>query len=321
MTIFNMKKLIGFIGQGWIGKNYADDFENRGYSVVRYTRDPKYIANKDRLKECDIVFVAVPTPTRNEKFDDSVVRSVMKLVGKGKTAVIKSTILPGTTISIQKENPNIYVFHSPEFLTEATAAFNAAHPDRNIVGVPYGTEKEKRLAKEVLSVLPEAPYETVCSSYEAEFVKYGGNCWFYTKVIFVNLLYDLTKKMGCDWDIIKKAMAADPRIGSTHLNAIHSTTDERLKSLRFGDYHLDPIHKSGRGAGGHCFIKDFAAFSEMYEKEIGDERGMKVLQSLRDKNIELLLGSNKDLDLLQEVYGKSVLKKKKTPVSRKKAKK
>ena len=26
---------IGFIGQGWIGKNYADDFDARGYAVVR----------------------------------------------------------------------------------------------------------------------------------------------------------------------------------------------------------------------------------------------------------------------------------------------
>lgn len=29
---------IGFIGQGWIGKQYADDFEARGHSVVHYAR-------------------------------------------------------------------------------------------------------------------------------------------------------------------------------------------------------------------------------------------------------------------------------------------
>ena len=28
-------KKIGFIGQGWIGQNYADDFERRGFEVVR----------------------------------------------------------------------------------------------------------------------------------------------------------------------------------------------------------------------------------------------------------------------------------------------
>ncbi len=38
---------IGFIGQGWIGKNYADDFEHRGYRVVRYSRLRKLT---DRIK-------------------------------------------------------------------------------------------------------------------------------------------------------------------------------------------------------------------------------------------------------------------------------
>ena len=59
-----MRPTIGFIGQGWIGKNYADDFEERGFEVVRYGLEPEFAENKDRIKDCDIVFVAVPTPTR-----------------------------------------------------------------------------------------------------------------------------------------------------------------------------------------------------------------------------------------------------------------
>ena len=37
---------IGFIGQGWIGKNYADDFEKRGFDVVRYSQEEPYVKNK-----------------------------------------------------------------------------------------------------------------------------------------------------------------------------------------------------------------------------------------------------------------------------------
>jgi len=73
---------------------------------------------------------------------------------------------------------------------------------------------------------------------------------------------------------------------------------------------MEPIHKSGRGAGGHCFIKDFAAFTQMYQELVGDEAGLKVLASLQDKNIDLLINSNKDLDLLAGVYGKNVIDKK-----------
>ena len=51
---------IGFIGQGWVGKHYADDFEARGHDVVRYALEEPYVANKERVAECGIVFVAVP---------------------------------------------------------------------------------------------------------------------------------------------------------------------------------------------------------------------------------------------------------------------
>jgi len=29
---------VGFIGQGWIGKNFADSFEARGFDVVRFAK-------------------------------------------------------------------------------------------------------------------------------------------------------------------------------------------------------------------------------------------------------------------------------------------
>jgi mRNA-degrading endonuclease toxin of MazEF toxin-antitoxin module len=278
------KPLCGFIGQGWIGKHYADDFEARGFSAVRYAKEPAFEKNKERIKECDIVFIAVPTPTTPTGFDDSIVREVIKLVGKGKIAIIKSTILPGTTVSIQKENPEIFVFHSPEFLREASAAHDAAHPDRNIIGIPKDTEEFQKKAEEVLSVLPDAPFKLVCDSNTAELIKYAGNCFLFTKVVFMNMLYDLSQKLGCDFEKVKDAMMGDPRIGTSH---------------------MDPMHGGARGAGGHCFIKDFAAFSEMYEKNVGDKIGVSALHSLEQKNIDLLKASGKDADLLRGVYGDS----------------
>lgn len=300
--------LTGFIGQGWIGKHYADNFEERGYEVVRYGLEEPHANNGDKIKECDIVFIAVPTPTTPNGFSDSILRDVIKNVGEGKIAVIKSTILPGTTESIQKENSNIYVFHSPEFLSESSAAYDAAHPNRNIIGIPINNEEYKGKAQEVMEALPDSPYKLICTAKEAELIKYGGNCWFFFKVIFINMLYDLAEKLGVDYEVIKKAMAADPRIGSSHLKPAHDTKDEIKKNqLGYGDFHLNPLHKSGRGAGGHCFIKDFAAFSKIYKEEVGDEAGLKVLESIVNKNIDLLVKSNKDLDLLKGVYGEEIV--------------
>lgn len=277
------KPLIGFIGQGFIGKNYADDFEHRGYRVVRYTRGPKFSKNKDKIKECGMVFIAVPTPTTPAGFDYSIVREVLPLVGKGKTAVIKSTILPGTTEKLQKEFPDIFVLHSPEFLRERSAAYDAAHPDRTIVGIPKDSAEFRKKAADVLAVLPKAPYASVMRVREAELVKYAGNGLLYLKVVFANLLYDLAEKVGADWGHVRDAVAADPRIGKSH---------------------LEPVHEGGRGAGGHCFIKDFAAFSLLHEKLVSDPPGQRALEALRDKNNELLRVSGKDVDLLEGVYGR-----------------
>ena len=223
-----MGKKIGFIGQGWIGKHYADDFENREQDVTRYALEEPYAQNKDKIKDCDIVFIAVPTPSVNDKFDDSILRDAISLIGEGKTAVIKSTLLPGRTELLQKDFPGIFIMHSPEFLTEATAAYDAANPTRNIIGLPVMSDDYKEKATEVMEVLASAPYEQICSAREAELIKYGANVFFFFKVIFANMLYDLAEKKGARYDEVKEGIKHDPRIGGSH---------------------LDPIHKSGRGAG------------------------------------------------------------------------
>jgi len=101
-------------------------------------------------------------------------------------------------------------------------------------------------------------------------------------VVYINMLYDLIKKYpNCEWEVIRDAMAADNRIGRTH---------------------LDPIHKSGRGAGGHCFIKDFEAMRMLYKDKVDDKLGNEIFEWLIDRNLKYLKDSNKDLDILKGVY-------------------
>ncbi len=279
---------IGFIGQGFIGKNYADDFEERGYKVVRYARDEKYEGNKEKIKECDIVFIAVPTPTTPKGFDYSIVEGVMSLIGKGNIAVIKSTMQPGSTEKIAEKYPDIFIMHSPEFLKEKTAAFDAANPDRNIIGITKDTEEYKAKAKMVMEVLAKAPYNKIMDVRSAELVKYIGNCFLTTKVVFFNVMYDIAKKLDLNWEDIRDSVANDPRIGGSHTKVKHQSG------------HGGPV---ARGAGGHCFIKDFAAIRELHEKILGEDKtGLEVLKSIENKNIDLLKSSGKDLDLLCDIY-------------------
>ncbi|MEK7156991.1 MAG: hypothetical protein AAB709_00345, partial [Patescibacteria group bacterium] len=247
---------LGCIGQGWIGKNYADHFEDRGFEIVRYAKEPPHDENAENISECDIVFVAVPTPTTPEGFSADIVRSVLAHVGKGKIAVIKSTVLPGTTRMLQNEYPDLIVLFSPEFLREATVRSDVDAPDRNIIGIT--SEEHHPFAEAVMKILPRAPYENICTTEEAEFTKYAGNTFLYLKVVYMNMLYDLAQTFGGDWEVLAKNITADPRIGSSHMYPVHASGHTA---------------SGGRGAGGHCFIKAFAAFSDLYRKMVPDALG------------------------------------------------
>jgi UDPglucose 6-dehydrogenase len=278
---------IGFIGQGFIGKNYADDFINRGYKVIRYALEPEYASNKEKIAECDLVFIAVPTPTKHSGFDDSYLRAVLPLIGKGKSVIIKSTIIPGTCEKLQTAFSDIFIFHSPEFLTEKTAAFDAANPTRNIVGYPVDNEEYKKRAQEILDVLPKAPVSFICRAKEAELIKYASNCFLMTKVVYANVLYDLAASEGMNWESIMNGFGADPRIGMSHLNPIHQSGVNG---------------KIGRGAGGHCFVKDFAALRMYAEAQGLDNPSLDFLRAIENKNVALLRESTKDLDILADIY-------------------
>lgn len=282
------KARIGFIGQGFIGKNYADDFERRGLSVVRYAQETQYIGNKEAITECDIVFIAVPTPTTLNGFSLSIVESVIPLTKVGATVVVKSTISPGSTKNITEMFPDRFIMHSPEFLREASAAEDAAHPERNIIGVPEDTAEYTKRAEEVLSVLPQAPFARITSALAAELVKYAGNNFLYMKVVYANMLFDFSESLGIKYEDVAEMLAADSRIGASHLSVLHASGHSE---------------RAGRGAGGHCFIKDFEAFRRLYAAKVNDPVGDAVLNALKDKNNALLRGSGKDLDLLEQVYG------------------
>ena len=299
----NVKKpLIGFIGQGWIGKNYADDFERRGYKTVRYAIEEPYRKNKEKVAEADIVFIAVPTPTTPQGFQDRIVRDAVSNVGKGKVAVIKSTLVPGTTRSIQKQYPGVFVMHCPEFLSRGTAKQDAAHPIENIVGIPKSDAKYRAAAKRVLAVLPKAP-SLVTSSETAELYKYVHNTTLFARSIYMNLLCETAQKLDVDWDDVKKLIVNDPMVA--------------FQSPVVSHWHIEPRHTGGRGIGGDCHIKDMETFSRLYKKLVGDTYGTKLIDAMKSKNIELLLDSKKDLDLLEGVYGSSVLKLKKAKPKKK----
>ena len=276
---------IGFIGQGFVGKNIANDFEARGYQVVRYALESEYVRNRELIRSCDITFIAVPTPTTPRGFDYSIVESSLALIGTGNVVVIKSTLLPGTTKKLQDRFPGIVILFSPEFLCESTAAHDASHPMFNVIGVPSDSSGHRTVADTVMRIIPESDHSYIVPSDAAELFKYVHNIHGYMRVVFANMLHDLGASLGVAWPHVEQVMNIDPMMSP---------------------YYNSPVHKSGRGAGGNCFVKDMVAFSELYRKALpNDPLGNAVIRALELKNLELLRATNKSQDLVQEVYGEN----------------
>lgn len=275
---------IGCIGQGFVGKNIADNLEQRGYEVVRYALEPQYQENATAIGECEIVFIGVPTPSTPKGFDNSVVERVLSLVSDGSIAVVKSTLLPGTTKKLQDLFPDKIVLFSPEFLCENTAAYDVAHPMMNVIGLPYDSAGHRKAAESVKATFPRSEHNFIVSAQAAEVFKYAHNLNGYFRVILANLLFEVAEKTGANWADVKTMMDSD---------------------IMMSPYYNTPVHKGGRGAGGNCFIKDMAAFRHLYAELVSDDMsGLSVLQSLEKKNLELLRSTGKSKETIDSVYGK-----------------
>ena len=95
------QKTIGIIGVGMVGgAMYAYYPDAIPYDVMRYPD------NKEKVSEADIFFICVPTPyVEGVGCDTSIVENVLSWVPAGKTIVIRSTVIPGTTDRLQEKFP------------------------------------------------------------------------------------------------------------------------------------------------------------------------------------------------------------------------
>ena len=259
----NAKDLkLGIVGVGMVGGALKNYFEKKGINFFVYDTGKK-IGSMEDVNKADMIFVCVPTPFDKEKgFDLSCVREVCGKITGEKIIVIKSTVVPGTTESLQKEFPHHKFLFNPEFLTELTADQDMSYPDRQIIGY---TKQSYNVAGDVLAILPLAPFEKIIPATEAEMVKYFGNNWFAVKVIFANQIYDLCKKIGVDYEVIMESAAADKRIGRSH---------------------LEVMHKGYRGYGGKCLPKDIRALIQFADSNGVDLKLHKMVEEINNKLME-----------------------------------
>jgi len=285
-------KRIGIIGRGFVGSAVEFGFSAQTGCDVElrsYDKDPLKSTHTldDTVNNSDIIFVSVPTPSNTDGsmylgILESALDDINDVYRSDAIILIRSTVVPGTTRKLQEKYVNLPLVFNPEFLTERSAKFDFINQSRFILGGdPKYTSKVAKLYKwrfgQSVPCL-ETNFET------AEMIKYMNNCFFATKVSFLNEMKLIADQSNVDWNMAVEGFVRDGRIGHTHLNV--------------------PGPDGKMGFGGSCFPKDVQAMIQFAE-----ENGIEATTLKGVWSTNLKVRPERDWEKLE---GRSVVKKTKT---------
>jgi UDPglucose 6-dehydrogenase len=195
------------------------------------------------VRNSQIVFIAVGTPTGEDGSADlqhvlAVARDTAKAMNGYKVIVNKSTVPVGTAAKVRevvrRETTHPFsVVSNPEFLKQGAAIEDFMKPDRVVIGAE--DPRAAGLMTELYAPFTRtgAPIMLMdCAS--AELCKYAANAMLATRISFMNEVANVCEAVGADVDQVRRAVAADRRIGASFLFP-------------------------GVGYGGSCFPKDVKA--------------------------------------------------------------
>ncbi len=238
---------IGIVGNGFVGSSVAFGFSPQcGCDSEIKIYDKNSSKATDTLENTitsDFIFVSVPTPSNSDgSINLDVVYNVFDEMNRlnhrtDNVFLLRSTVTPGTTRKLQRKFRNLNIVFNPEFLTERSAKLDFINQSRFILGgLKKNVNKVEKLFKwrfgETMPII-KTNYET------AEMIKYMNNCFFATKVSFLNEMYQIADACGVDWDVAVEGFVRDGRVGHSHMSV--------------------PGPDGKFGFGGSCFPKDIQA--------------------------------------------------------------
>ena len=242
---------LGIIGYGFVGQAVANGFNvaSAGKDTIRFFDKYKdTLPLEEVVRKSEFIFVGLPTPMKEDEsgIDLSIIEEVVTEIAKytndtDKIVILKSTITPGTTASLEKAHPKTQFCFNPEFLTEANFLEDFLNADRTVIGAGNDLVS-RRVAVIYRQRFPKTKiYQTDPTT--AETVKYFANSFLSLKVTFANYFYDYCQKIGIKYEEVKRMAAKDPRIVDSHLDVT-----------------------TMRGFGGKCFPKDLVALMGEFKK-------------------------------------------------------
>lgn len=218
------------------------------------------------IREADIIFVSVNTPTKttgigagraaNIKNCELCARKIAEVATEDKIVVEKSTVPVRTAESMKRvlaaaSHYKFQVLSNPEFLAEGTAINDLLFPSRVLIGgeqTPDGLRAIETLVSVYANWVPREQILTT-NLWSSELSKLVANAYLAQRVSSINSITALCEETDADIDEISRAIGSDPRIGNKFL-------------------------KASVGFGGSCFQKDILNLVYICEsfglKEVAD---------------------------------------------------
>lgn len=220
--------------------------------IVKKTRGKNLFFVKDienQIRENDIIFVSVNTPTKtfgtgagkaaDLQYLEKTAREILKYSQSPKIVIEKSTLPVKTALAMErilssaKGKITFEVLSNPEFMAEGTAVKDLENPDRVLIG-----SRETKSGLEACAQLVDIyarwiSKEKIITSniWSSELSKLVANAFLAQRVSSINSISALCEKADADIAEVARAVGMDSRIGSKFL-------------------------KAGIGFGGSCFKKD-----------------------------------------------------------------
>ena len=234
--------------------------------------------NERVIKECEIIFTLVATPSLSDgSYDVSAVDDVVsdfqkygwKNMGSlvGKSLVVGCTTNPGDCDVFQDKLSEVGmdVYYNPEFIAQGSIVCDLRFADMVLIGGNGHHASELERIYEGIQNGYRSPTIHFMSTKAAELTKIAVNCFLTTKISYANMIGQVLSLSGMSDEIgtVLDAIGSDARIGKKYLGF-------------------------GFGFGGPCFPRDNRAFAA-YAQQIGVEHNIgTTTDNFNDAHTEFL---------------------------------
>ncbi len=231
-----MENAVVIGGTGTVGKATMKSFgiENQ------YSRSYSNITLNE-IAKLKYIFICLPTPTIDGECFTKDITEFIRVIesierNDDRIYIMRSTVSPGYAVKLQLSMA-VKIVSNPEFLSEDTWELDAKQPTIAIIGC---TEpKYSRIIEAIYKARFKYLTPIITDNTTAELIKLTLNIFFSLKVIYGNEIYDYARRVGANYETVKKALEGH-EWGSKN--------------------HFTPVYKGSRGLKGKCLPKDLEAF-------------------------------------------------------------